>query len=272
MGLFDKLFNKQGKQNNISESKTEKQTPAMPKYENLDGFQVYTPTANIPAVSPVSTVLKPISYDEVESLISSNPLSAVYRRETQQQTFSMHTLSSDDFFEKSKGSFIALDLETTGLDDSVDKIVEIGAVKVKNHSIIDKYQQLVFPNIHIPESASAVNHITDNMLTDQPFIFQVLPDRLAFVDHHIIVAHNAAFDIKFLAQACLLYRFKMPRQWFDSMDLKPYYPETKSRSLKSLLSAACIENSDSHRALSDSESLARLVIATYDRIQKLEKK
>ena len=98
----------------------------------------------------------------------------------------------------------------------------------------------------------------------------VLPDLLCFVDRHIIVAHNCAFDYKFLAQSCMRYRFKIPHRWVDSMDLKKYYPEIKSRKLQSFLSAAGISNDDAHRALSDAEALAKLMIVSADRVRPME--
>ena len=217
-----------------------------------------------------SRILRPISYNEVEKLIADNPLSANYRKPTQQQSSHIHSIDIPEFYEKSKGAFVAFDLETTGLDCVEDEIIEIGAVKVKNFEIVETYQQLVFPNMLIPPEVSEINKITNDLVADMPFIFQVLPDLLCFVDRHIIVAHNCAFDYKFLAQSCMRYRFKIPHRWVDSMDLKKYYPEIKSRKLQSFLSAAGISNDDAHRALSDAEALAKLMIVSADRVRPME--
>lgn len=256
MGIFGKLF---GKKSSPASINPEPVTPA------AEPFTPSTPAYTPPPIY-TSPILHPISHDEVEKLIADNPLSANYRKPTQQQSASINFIPIPDFYEKSKGSFVALDLETTGLNHLQDYIIEIGAVKVKNFEIVETYQQLVFPNVSIPPEASAVNNITDDMVSDMPFIFQVLPDLLYFVDRQIIVAHNAAFEFQFIGQSCMRYRFKIPHRWVDSMELKKYYPEIKSRKLESFLSAAGISNDESHRALSDAEALAKLMIYSASRV------
>ena len=80
-----------------------------------------------------------------------------------------------------------------------------------------------------------------------------------------MVAHNAKFDASFITQVLMRYRFKMFRRYFDSMELVKYWPEVKNRKLSSFLCAAGIENTEAHRALSDAESLAQLVIKTLEK-------
>ena len=106
--------------------------------------------------------------------------------------------------------FVAFDLETTGLVNTKDEIVEIGAVKftiaVEKGKVVPKliseFNMLVNPNMMMPEEASKVNHITDDMLKDAPPVGECLKKFTAFCGQgSILIAHNAPFDVGFLRVA-----------------------------------------------------------------------
>ena len=106
--------------------------------------------------------------------------------------------------------FVAFDLETTGLVNTKDEIVEIGAVKftvaVEKGKVVPKllseFNTLVNPNMMIPEEASKVNHITDDMVKDAPPVGECLKKFTAFCGQgSILIAHNAPFDVGFLRVA-----------------------------------------------------------------------
>lgn len=257
MGIFDKLFGKKQPEQKEKQIFDHEATPGQDTSTSL--LPMFGDIASMLQASE-SVILRPITYEEKELLINRNPLTPKYRRETQQQTTSMHTMEWEDFKLKSKGSFTVLDLETTGLDNACDQIVEISAVRVRKGEISETYNQYVFPNIRMTAAAQMVNHITDEMLADKPFIFEVLPNILDFIGSDIIVAHNAAFDFGFIAQACMRDRFKIPKKWFDSMDLKTVWPGLKSKKLQAFLDAAGIENKNAHSAAGDAEALALLTI------------
>lgn len=258
MGILDKLFGK--KQNNPEPVK------APGPVQQSSG--VYFPVLEelgIEQTKYESSYLKSFTYEEKEAMIAKNPLAEKYRLVTQQQTASLNTIEWEDFKQKSKGSFVAFDLETTGLNPEADSIVEVAAVRVKNGKITDRYQQYVNPNIRMPSDAQEVNNITDEMLEGQPYIFEIIPNILEFFGSNIVVAHNAAFDIKFLTMNCLRNRFKIPRKWFDSMDLKQVWPDVKNKKLSTFLEAAGIENKNAHSALGDAEALALLMIESLNK-------
>lgn len=163
--------------------------------------------------------------------------------------------------------FVVFDLETTGLDPMNDRIVEIGAVRVENGKITDKYQKLINPGIAMPEEASAKNHITDSMLKKCPDIKEVLPSFLKFVGSDVLVAHNAAFDASFLKKACADLHYPAPTEYFDTMRLSVYWPDLPNRKLESFLKAACIKNDSAHRALGDAKATAELTIISFDKIK-----
>ena len=164
------------------------------------------------------------------------------------------------------GEYVVFDLETTGLDSDHDMIVEIGAVKVRNGRIVDRYQQLINPGIHIPEDASSVNSITDDLVKKAPTISKALPGFLSFVDGNVLAAHNGGFDASFLDNACRQCGLEAPEAYFDTMRLSVYWPNLPNRKLSTFLDAAGIKNSEAHRALSDAESLAKLIIASMKKL------
>jgi len=209
---------------------------------------------------------------EIERAISQFPESQKYRLDHFETDVTYSQLNITDFTPISKKRYIAFDLETTGLDPVNDHIVEIGAVLVENGIITLQYQQLINPGIPMPAGASAVNHITDDMLDGMPMIHQVLPSFRAFIGDDVLAAHNSKFDMGFMCQACMRNRFACPTMAFDTMNLSRYWPESSSRKLTSLLSAAGLEIDDAHRALGDARGVAALIAATNQRRSDSRKK
>ena len=97
-----------------------------------------------------------------------------------------------------KGTYVVFDLETTGFSSAKDKIIEIGAVKVENGEITDKYSTFVNPKIPIPFRITQLTSITDEMVMESPEIETILPQFLKFVGDAVLVAHNASFDVSFI--------------------------------------------------------------------------
>src|SRR5512144_861449 len=95
-------------------------------------------------------------------------------------------------------SFVALDLETTGLDTGRDSIIEIAAVKFKGNRIEDEWSSLINPNRHVPEFITTLTGIDDAMLRQAPHIRDVTHDFETFVGDCAIVGHNVRFDLGFL--------------------------------------------------------------------------
>ncbi len=95
-------------------------------------------------------------------------------------------------------SFIALDVETTGLDPSRDSIIELAAVKFKGNRIEGEWESLINPNRHVPEFITTLTGIDDAMLRGAPRIREVARDFEAFVGDCPIISHNVRFDLGFL--------------------------------------------------------------------------
>ncbi|MCC8150063.1 MAG: hypothetical protein LIO96_00985 [Lachnospiraceae bacterium] len=87
------------------------------------------------------------------------------------------------------------------------KIIEISAIKVRNNVVVDEYSTLVNPACHIPEEASKVNHITDDMVKDAPSMDAVIDDFMSFIGGDVIIGYNnAAFDMNLIYDYLTEYR------------------------------------------------------------------
>ncbi len=100
------------------------------------------------------------------------------------------------------GEYVAFDLETTGLYARRDRIIEIGAVRMRDGREVDRFQTFVDPGQPLEKRTTDLTGITDDMLRGAPAISEALPQFLKFVGDSILVAHNADFDTTFIQRAC----------------------------------------------------------------------
>lgn len=97
-----------------------------------------------------------------------------------------------------EATYVVFDVETTGLSNQYDQIIELAAVKVKDGEIIDKFERFSNPHEKLSETIINLTHITDDMLVDAPEIEEVLTEFKEWVGDAIFVAHNASFDMGFI--------------------------------------------------------------------------
>jgi DNA polymerase III subunit epsilon len=157
-------------------------------------------------------------------------------------------------------SFVALDTETTGLFPIMHRLVEVGAVRFRlDGQELATFQTLINPEIPIPKDVQHVHGITDRMVRGKPTIEYVLPQFIEFLGHHdtILLAHNAPFDLGFLAMALTRLRITYPPHYLlDTLDMaRRLYPAWPSHSLEYVATQLKVAKRAEHRALSD----ARLV-------------
>jgi len=158
--------------------------------------------------------------------------------------------------------YIVLDLETTGLAKTKDKITEIAAVKVKNNKIIDKFQTLVNPGRMIPAEAVQLTGITNKMVQKEKLIQEILPKLVNFLEDYPIVAHNAEFDHGFLDYNSNKY-LKQPitNKKICTVKLaRKLFPKIVSCRLNSLCNYFNIDNKQAHRAMSDTLATTKLFL------------
>src|SRR5512140_1808356 len=156
-------------------------------------------------------------------------------------------------------SIVAIDIETTGLSDERDAIIEVGAVKFKGHRVEDEWSSLINPNRHIPEFISGLTGISDAEVRNAPHFRAIAKELEAFVGDAPVVGHNVRFDLSFLQKAGL-FRYN---EVIDTYELASVLMPTASRyNLGALGKQLGILLPATHRALDD----ARVTMAAFNRL------
>jgi ATP-dependent DNA helicase DinG len=159
-------------------------------------------------------------------------------------------------------SIVAIDIETTGLSEERDAIIEIGAVKFKGHRVEDEWSTLVNPNRHIPEFVSGLTGISDVEVRNAPRFHEVAEQLEAFVGNTPVVGHNVRFDLGFLQRAGLFHYNEV----VDTYELAAVLMPTASRyNLGALGKQLGILLPATHRALDD----AKVTMAAFNRLYEL---
>ncbi|MBR6022801.1 MAG: 3'-5' exonuclease [Kiritimatiellae bacterium] len=153
-------------------------------------------------------------------------------------------------------TFVVFDTETTGFSPSKDRLVEIGAVKIRNGENLGEKTWLINPQRYIPWYVQEVHHITPEMVADAPTFAEVYPEFLEFIDGSVLIAHNAPFDIRFIAAEAERNGFPEPKNAvLDSLELfRNWYPELPSHTVSDLVDLYQLptEGLHAHRATDDS--------------------
>ena len=150
------------------------------------------------------------------------------------------------------GEYVAFDLETTGLSAQNDRIIEIGAVVMKNGQEVDRFQTFVDPQRILDKKIIELTGITDDMLVGAPQIQEVLPKFLKFVGDRVLVAHNSDFDTGFIRAACarmdIPYHFTAADTLILSQNMLPQLNKFKLDIVSNALSLPDFQH---HRAADD---------------------
>ena len=160
--------------------------------------------------------------------------------------------------------YVALDLETTGLDAKRDQIIEIGAVRFQDNRILDQFTTFVNPGRAIPLRIQQLTGIRNHDVAKAPTLDAIVPELLAFVgaDVAAVVAHNAGFDMGFLRAAGIHFQ----RPVLDTFELATVLlPNADSYSLAELCRTLQIELGEAHRAINDTLATAELFMRLNDR-------
>ena len=156
-------------------------------------------------------------------------------------------------------TYCVLDLETTGISITTEKITEVGIMKVKNGEVIDEFEIFVNPEKPIPQRVVEVTNITDEMVKDAETIDKVFPKILEFVGDSIIVAHNASFDVGFLKYNAKLLGYEFNNTYIDTLPLaKDLFPDLKKYKLGKIADSLGIEVDVAHRALADVDTTVKV--------------
>ncbi|MCI6537374.1 PolC-type DNA polymerase III [uncultured Eubacterium sp.] len=158
-------------------------------------------------------------------------------------------------------TFVVFDLETTGFSAVKNKIIEIGAVKVVNGSITDRFSAFVNPKIPIPYEIEKLTHITDDMVLDAPVIHDILPQFMEFCQGAVMVAHNADFDMSFIRHNCEQLGLGCEKTVLDTVALaRVLLPSLNRFKLNTIAKALNISLENHHRAVDDAACTAEMFI------------
>ena len=158
-----------------------------------------------------------------------------------------------------KDTYVVFDIETTGFSSVKDHIIEIGAVKVENGRMTERYSTFVNPGVPIPFRITSLTSITDEMVMDSPKIDVVLPEFLEFVGDAVLVAHNAAFDVGFIEQNCKNLGLPHEYTYLDTVALaRVLLPTLSKYKLNVVAKALGISLENHHRAVDDAGATAEI--------------
>jgi ATP-dependent DNA helicase DinG len=163
--------------------------------------------------------------------------------------------------------FVALDLETTGLDANRDSIIEIGAVKFQDDEVIDTFQTFVNPGRNIPEFIQRLTGISPNQVKRAPTFNLVMDDLESFLEGHPIVGHNITFDLRFLDS----HGLTLANPSHDTWDLASVFlPTTTEYSLRYLAKLLGAKHTNPHRALDDAQATREVFVSLLHRAAELD--
>jgi len=150
--------------------------------------------------------------------------------------------------------YLCVDLETTGLNPKTDRIIEIGAVKVREGRIVDTFSSFVYPGRKLEERITELTGIRDCDLEGKGSIETVLPCFLEFAEELPLLGHSILFDYSFLKRAAVNQRLSFERRGIDTLKIsRKYLAELPSRKLGILCANFGISH-QAHRAFQDAEA------------------
>ena len=165
--------------------------------------------------------------------------------------------------------YIVFDIETTGFSSIRDRIIEIGAVKVVNGKIVDRFSTFVNPQRPIPFEITNLTSITDEMVMESPAIDVILPKFLEFVGDGVLVAHNAGFDVGFIEQNCRNLGLNDHFVYADTVALaRVLLPTLSKYKLNVVAKALNISLENHHRAVDDAGATAEIFVKFVEMLKK----
>jgi DNA polymerase III epsilon subunit family exonuclease len=166
-------------------------------------------------------------------------------------------------------SFVAFDVETTGLDPDRDEIINIALVRFESGNIASSLDFIVKPQKELPSFVQYLTGISQSELNDAKPFKEIAPQILEFISGAPLVAHNAAFDSKLLTLALNRNGFKNKEFIFwDSLVVSQAAWPFESHKLVNLIKQLDIEVSASHRALPDAEACGKVFLLGLEEIKK----
>jgi DNA polymerase-3 subunit epsilon len=168
-----------------------------------------------------------------------------------------------------------IDFETTGFDENLDRVVEVGVVCFQRGEVSARHSWLIHPDMSIPETAIAVHGITDAMVAEAPRFAHIAQELRAALVGHLPVAYNATFDRRFMhaemRRAGVLLDLPPAADpavtWVDPLVwARELMSDEKSKRLGDVCESLGIPLNDAHRAWADAEAAGRVLLALAGRM------
>lgn len=159
---------------------------------------------------------------------------------------------------------IIIDIETTGLDPCENQITEIAGIKILDGEIIDRYSQLINPEVLIPSSITKLTGITNEMVKEMPKINDVINNFIDFCEDYDLMGHNLMFDFSFIKAQVIKQKLHFDKRGIDTLKIaRTVLKNLEKRSLTFLCDYYKIKRDKKHRAYDDA-------LATYYLYKKLK--
>ena len=166
---------------------------------------------------------------------------------------------------------IVFDIETTGLSVDDCKIIEIGAVKIKNGEIIDEFNSFVNPKCEIPPEITELTSISNEDVADAETIEIVLPKFFEFTGNCLLIAHNAGFDTKFIRRAAKEQGIAFTNPYLDTLAVSRFInTDLQTHKLDNIAKYYGLEDFHHHRACDDAAILARIFFCMVEKMSKFD--
>ncbi len=217
-----------------------------------------TDHGNVQSFPEVMLALEGSGNDDLKILYG---IEAYYVNDTERCVFGGEYPAFDE-------EMIVFDLETTGLSNRTCKIIEIGAVKIRNGQVIETFDTFVDPECEISEEITNLTSITNDMVNGAPKEREALEKFLEFAGDRLLIAHNANFDVGFVRVACERQGFEFTNTYLDTVGLSKYVnPELKKHKLNIIAEHYNLGDFHHHRASDDAEMLAHIFFVMQERLR-----
>jgi len=167
--------------------------------------------------------------------------------------------------------FVVFDLETTGAKSPPCRITEIGAYRVKNGEVAEKFQTLVNPETPIPPFITGLTGISDEMVKDAPLFADIANDFLEFIGDSVLVAHNSTFDMHFINSEIgrVFPEYRLANPCLCTVQLsRRLLPDIENHKLKTVAEHYQIDLVDHHRAGADAYATAHIFVNLLELLQR----
>lgn len=155
--------------------------------------------------------------------------------------------------------YVAFDIETTGLDVEQDSIIEIGALKVKDGKVSERFMEFLKPTQPITPTITNITGITNEMVASARNAEDIIRDFVSFCDNQVLVGHNIMFDYKFTKRYANEFGFTFEKNGIDTLRIaRKTHKTLESKSLGALCQYYKITNHAAHRAYHDALATAKL--------------